>query len=217
MGSTVYNYLKMSDAQLMDSRIANTYIVDIGIVKSVTDNKSVTVLHSTRDVTIGGDKFPEVVSNNVEVLFPMMGGLSIEGEIKVGDIVLLIGTRNVVPTTVGITQATFPPDNFHYVQSNLKAIPVAGINTASVAISALGGVFSLSSSGVVIDSTSGKLRLKNTAGSLYTVINTLNTDLITFATTSSVATTAPQIAAAAATLLTALNSLTAQISALLEA
>lgn len=214
--NNILDYLRLTDAQKMDSRINATYITDFGIVKSVQNNKTVTVQSTTRTKAFNGDVFPAAITNEVELLFPMMGGLSIEGEVKVGDLVLLIGLRNIVPTTVGVTEPIIPADNFHYGQATLKAIPLAGINTASVIMSAIGGVYSLSASEIKLNSNTGKVQLKNNAGSLYSLTNTLNSDLITFATTTSTATTAPQIAVAAATLLAALNTLTTSIAALLE-
>jgi phage gp45-like len=62
----------------------------------------------------------------------------------------------------------------------------------------------------------GLIKFKNTSKSLKGVLDAQNQALKTFATTSSSATTAPQIAAAAATLLTSLAQTDADISALLK-
>lgn len=203
---TALDLLGVSERQVIQSVIAEAFFADYGIVRAVNGNVTVDVEHAIRAVTRAGIQatsqvLDPTISKEVELLFPMMGGLSIEGTVNVGDGVLLIGLRGLLSSTVGITESKAPAEFWHYSQQTLKAIPLAGISTASVQFG----------------ESTGKAFLRNSSASLYTIMSDLYSALNTFATTSSSATTAPQIAAAAATLVTALAPINASINALLEA
>lgn len=202
----IMDFLKLNQRQIIQSVLADSFCADYGIVRKVTGNKTVDVEHAVLSVTRPGITadarvLPAILTANVELLFPVMAGLSISGTVSVGDGVLLIGLRDLLPTTQGITQPAQPPEFWHYSQQTLKAIPLSALKAASVSFG----------------ESNGKAFLRTATASLFTVLNNLITDLNNFAVTSSSATTAPQIAAAAATLVTALSSVTTALAALLEA
>jgi hypothetical protein len=94
------------------------------------------------------------VTKNVEILFSVMGGLSVSGTVKEGDGVLLIGLRDLVPTTAGLTQPAQPPEFWHYAPQTLKAIPLSALKTTDVQFGESGG----------------KAFLRNQAASLFTIL-----------------------------------------------
>lgn len=202
----VFDFTNVSERDVILSVIRSCFMADYGIVRTVSGNKTVDVEHAVLSVTRPGvvadaRVLPAIVTKNVELLFPVMGGLSISGTVKVGDGVLLVGLRDLVPTTLGITAASQPPEFWHYSQQTLKAIPLSAIKATSIQFG----------------EENGKAFLRNQTASLFTVLNNFLSDVNSFATTSSSATTAPQIAAAAATLVSALSSVTTALAALLEA
>ncbi len=204
---TILDFISLSDRQVIQSVIAESIICDYGIVRKVTDNKVVDVEHASRRVLMGGIQSQPIIQDarityDIELLFPSSSGMAQSWTVDVGDGVLLVGLQNVVPSTQGLTQSSAPAEFWHYAAQTLKAIPLSAIRTDAL---------------VQFGEDGGKAFLRNGASSLFTILDTLNTDLKNFATTTSSATTAPQIAVAAATLLTALNTLTTAISGLLEA
>ena len=201
----IFDFLNTSLKEAFQSMISDAFVADYGIVQAV-HLPTVDVVHAVLSVTRPGlnapaTPLPAIQTYGAEVLWPSMAGLSITGTIKKGDPVLLIGLRDVVPSTQGITQPSQPPEFWHYAQQTLKAIPLSGVTTASVQFGEL----------------NGKAFLRTAAASLFTILNTLISDLQTFASAAGTATTAAQIAAAAATLATALPAVTTQLGQLLEA
>ncbi len=201
-----FDFSSLSERDVLLSIIRDQFFSDYGIVTAVTGNKTVDVQHAVLSVTRPGivapaRVLPAIVTKNVELLFPVMAGLSISGTVQAGDGVLLIGLRDLVPSTSGLTEPAQPPEFWHYSQQTLKAIPLSAIKATAVQFGELGG----------------KAFLRTQTASLFTVLNTFMSALNTFAQTSSSATTAPQIAAAAAALVTAMVPVINSLSALLEA
>lgn len=170
----IFDFTKMSDRQLIMGIIAESFMVDYGIVRKVTDNKSVDVEHAVRAVTMQGVVAPSktlapTVTTGVELLFPVMSGLSTSGTVSEGDGVLLVGLRGLVPTTEGLTQSSAPPEFWHYSQQTLKAIPLSAMKETAVEFG----------------ENNGKAFLRNATQSLYTLVDSLEAALQTFMGASS--------------------------------
>lgn len=165
----IFDFTKMSDRQLIQSIIAESFMVDYGIVQAVNDNKTVDVEHAVRAVTMAGIVAPSkvldpTITRGVELLFPVMSGISIAGTVAKGDGVLLVGLRGLVPTTEGLDRSSAPPEFWHYSQQTLKAIPLSAMKATSVQFGEQGG----------------KAFLRNASQSLYTLVDSLEAALQTF-------------------------------------
>ena len=159
--ASVYQAFLKTDAEIIDSRIANSYIVDYGKVIKVNDNKTVNVQHIVRTVLLNGTVLPPNISVGVEVLFPQSASFGMSWTIAVDDPVLLLGFRDYVPNTATAKCAidNEEPEIFsHYKKDNLKAVPMCGIGNANT---------------VVINEKDGKLIIKNGDASLLTLIESL--------------------------------------------
>ena len=155
----VFDFSSLSERDVLLSIIRDQFFSDYGIVTAVTGNKTVDVEHAVLSVTRPGivapaRVLPAIVTKNVELLFPVMGGLSISGTVQNGDGVLLVGLRDLVPSTAGLTQPAQPPEFWHYTQQTLKAIPLSSIKATAVQFGESGG----------------KAFLRNQAASLFTIL-----------------------------------------------
>ncbi|ADX42559.1 hypothetical protein [Tetrasphaera phage TJE1] len=201
----IFDFFGVSELQAFRSIISDAFFADWGIVKKVNGQTSVDVEHAVLSVTRPGVVAPSrvldaLVTTDVELLWMSMSGLAVSGTVKEGDLVMLIGFRDLLPSTQGVTAPAQPPEFWHYTQQTLKAIPFSGTLDRDVQFGEAGG----------------KAFLRNRSGSLFTFLNNLTTHLNTFANSSSTATTAPQIAAAAAILVTNLGNDLTYLSQLLE-
>ena len=154
-----FDFFSVSERDVVLSIIRDQYFSDYGIVEAVNGNSTVDVQHAALSVTRPGVVapaivLPAIVTKNVELLFPVMGGLSISGTVQQGDGVLLVGLRDLVPSTSGLTQPAQPPEFWHYTQQTLKAIPLSAIKSAAVQFG----------------ESNGKAFLRNAAASLFTVL-----------------------------------------------
>lgn len=155
----IFDFLGISPRQIVESVISDMFAADYGIVLAVHGQTTVDVQHAVLSVTRAGitapaKVMPPIQSNGVEILWPSMAGLSITGTVKAGDPVLLIGLRDLLPSTQGLTQAKQPPEFWHYAQQTLKAVPLSGVTQAAVQFGEAGG----------------KAFLRNAAASLFTVL-----------------------------------------------
>ncbi len=165
---------KLTEARMIDSRIYMNYIIDVGIVIAKNDNK-VDVQHAALPVLINGKVLDPSVTKDVEILYPATNALSIDFNIKVGDVVLLVGTKDYIETLQGVTAPTIPQGFSHYDRANLKAIPFGSPIAPLVKIAVDDtGNFS-------IDAQAGKIAIKNSVKSLHTVLNNLITHITAFA------------------------------------
>lgn len=191
----IFDFLKISPRQVIDSVIADAFFADYGIVTAVHNKTTVDVQHAVLSVTRPGITAPAIVldalvTTGVEILWTSMGGLSITGTVKVGDLVLLVGLRDLLPSTKGVVAPAQPPEFWHYSQQTLKAIPLSGVTTTDVQFG----------------EDSGKAFLRNASASLFTLLDTLEAALQTFMGASSQAsiTTGGSSSAALASALVAL-------------
>ena len=147
------------------------YMVDFGIVKAVTGSPAtkVDVTHAAHPVIVGQEQ-PDVISKDVEVLWPGGGsGLSISWPLAAGDPVLLVGLKDDVSVTR--TSASKADTPLHYAQETLKAIPLGDYNSGAGFL-------------VNVDS-SHLLQMKNAAASLFTVLNNFLSAINTFSNATS--------------------------------
>src|SRR5690349_11244006 len=91
-----FDFFSVSERDVILSVIRDQFFSDYGIVMTVNGNSTVDVQHAALSVTRPGVVapaivLPAIVTKNVELLFPVMGGLSISGTVQQGDGVLLIG------------------------------------------------------------------------------------------------------------------------------
>lgn len=211
-----FDFFNVSERDTVLSIIRDQFFADYGIVDAVHGNTSVDVTHAVLSVTRPGVvapaiALPAIVTKNVELLFPVMGGLSISGTVRQGDGVLLVGLRDLVPSTSGLSQPARPPEFWHYTQQTLKAIPLSAVKAASVQFGEQGG----------------KAFLRNQTQSLYTLLDGLEDALQTFMGPTSQAsitaggTSPAALASAIVALMATFTATTAQmranLAALLEA
>lgn len=151
--------LQYNLGDIIRQTIASSFIVDYGIVKAVNSDKTVDVTHAVRGQYIDGTPVPLTVSTAVEVIFPGSASAAITWPIAVGDGVLLVGLKQFVSSTKGITVPSQPPSDFpHYNQETLKAIPLQNISAPAFTIS--------------VDS-SGLAQIKNASKSLFSILQEL--------------------------------------------
>jgi hypothetical protein len=191
----IIDALALTESDVTRSIVAASFMADYGVVKAV-NGELIDVTHLTLGTEVDGVTLrKETVTTGVEVLFPMMSGLSITGTIAVGDGVLLIGLRNPIPA-VSSKEPQKAVCKAHYSQETIKAIPLSSIQTASVQFGEDGG----------------KAFLRNSSRSLFTLLDGLEAALATFmgaASQSSITSGAASSASLAAALVALMASFTA--------
>lgn len=191
-----------TEKTIFENQLANKLIVDYGTIKNVYNNDTCDVQLQTLLSYNGNAVQGPLVIKGIEILYFSTSSLAIDSQVQQGDPVLVIGLRRYIDSTntpMPPPAGPLTPDAYNL--STAKCIPLSSLNNQS---------------GLTVRGKNGKLRVRNATVSLYKVINDLNQALATFANTSSSATTAPQIAAAAAIMVTSLSSVTTEISSLLE-
>jgi len=181
---TVLAGLQYNQGDIIRQTIANTYIVDYGIVDTVNADNTIDVIHAVMGQYIDGTPVGQTVSRSIEVV--QLGGanFSLLWPVKMGDGVLLVGLKNAVQSTANIKPPTAPPGSFpHYTRDTLKAIPLQNVANAAFQIN--------------VDA-SGLAQIKNATKSLYTILNNIITHLETFAGGNVVSLGAPLATSAAA-------------------
>jgi hypothetical protein len=210
MDITQLSGVQYNESDVIRSIIDQCFIVDYGVVTAVNNDKTVNVTHAVMGKLINGVSLPATKSKNIEVLYPASSAFGIDWPINVGDGVLLVGLKDFVKSTNGIQAPTSPPDEFiHYTQEALKAIPLQSIAPHIKIHITSGGDIEIASDGA------GKYQIKNSAKSLYTIMNNMQTHLQTFATAMQTFTTGlntTTLSAQAATMATASATMLANIS-----
>jgi hypothetical protein len=121
--------VKYTDRDIIDKIIESYYFIDYGIIDKVSDDKkTVDVIHAIKPVLMDDTIMDETVTKEVELLYPCCENFSINWEVKKDDLVLLVGTKDLVKVD-GLEEANKPKMYSHYQQENLKAIPF-GTKTA---------------------------------------------------------------------------------------
>lgn len=204
----------VSDRQLVQGIVAEMFFCDPAIVQNVKGSgasQTVDVQLSSLAVDLDGNELDPQTIYGIEVVFPSGGGMSQSWTLKTGDIVILFGMRSLVPNTAQVSKPSKPPEFWHYSPQTVKAFPQSSANKGTVQFGEL----------------NGKAFLRNQAGSLYTIINTMNQALQSFTNSaaqssitsggSSPASLAAAIVALMAAFQTATTQLATQIGGLLEA
>jgi hypothetical protein len=128
---TPFDAYRATLRDVVASVIASQFIVDYGIITAVSsDKKKVDVKHAVIDTLKTGEALDAYETSSVELLYPSSSGLSIKYDVAVNDPVLLIGLKNLVDDTTAVNPATQTAYT-HYNQATLKAIPLAGADTAA--------------------------------------------------------------------------------------
>lgn len=175
--------LNYNQSDIIRSIINSLFMSDYGIVKKVNPDKTIDVTHAVMGSLINGVSMGLTETRNVEVLFPASAAFGQSWPIAVGDGVLLIGLRNSIASTESIKEPTAPPNEFlHYSQNTMKAIPLQTVSSPKVIINvSSGGNLEIQNNNV-----GGLIQIKNATKSLYTVLNSLITHLISLTTTNCV-------------------------------
>lgn len=160
------------------------------------------------------------VLQDVPLVFPSAGGFTITFPVAAGDEVLIVFTSRCIDSWWQNGGYANKPMEFRmHDLSDGFAIPgpksqpnvLGGISATDIQIRNKAGTTYLA-----IGGADHKFSLTNPTTDLKTLLNTLNTDIKTFATACSSATTVAQIATAAGTLVTALTAVTTLIGGLLK-
>jgi len=126
------SFLGAEPIQLPDiilSWASSLFMVDYGVVTKINSDKTIDVQHVVNPVSINGTVLPPYKTTSVEVMYPQSACFGAYWPINVGDVVLLLGTKDFVSKTADVTADVtgVPPKIFsHYQQRNLKAIPLSG-------------------------------------------------------------------------------------------
>lgn len=133
-----------TDKDLIESILASFYIIDYGFITTINGDKTVNVTHAKRLKTTQGQSLAPTISKNIEVLTLSTAGLAIDFDIQQGDKVLLLGLKNYVEKTSGVTIATETREYLHYSRETMKAVPLAAFDeTAKVKVKAENGSLSI--------------------------------------------------------------------------
>jgi hypothetical protein len=110
--------------------LLDCYIVDVGIIKSIEDDKKfVDVTHANKQQVFDFDKQEwkvqeETITKHIEVLFAGGANFRIEHELKKGDVGLLLGTVAYVEKMRDLTESKKSEHISNYQQENLKFLPI---------------------------------------------------------------------------------------------
>lgn len=119
----ILSAVKFTDRDIIDEIIESYYFIDYGIIDKVSDDKKkVDVIHAIKPVLMDDTILDATTTKEVELLYPCCENFSINWEVKKDDLVLLVGTKDLVKID-GLEEANKPKMFSHYQQENLKAIP----------------------------------------------------------------------------------------------
>lgn len=194
MNSPVVDAVGRTPRWLIEDVIAGKYLVDLGIVQS-TDQSTVDVQHAVIRKAYGTPLGP-TVTKGLEVVWAFPGSWTLAA----GDIVLLLGMKDYVKTA-HVSAPAETDVGWSYTQETMKAVPLYS---------------SKHKAQITIDG-SDLVHIKNAAASLFTVLNTLVTDLSTFATACEASGTDPTLVTAATVLAGSLVNVSSSLAQILAA
>ena len=134
--SPVLENLGLQIRDLIENILANSFILDFGVVQSVGTNANgvttVSVQHSVQLNKLGTVMAPHV-TNNVEVMWWSSAGLSTQGKIAAGDTVLLVGLKDYLSSIAKPNPSDQARDvvPIHYARANMKAIAMGPFQSGS--------------------------------------------------------------------------------------
>lgn len=140
MTDSVFLAQMFTEKNLIESVLASYYILDYGIIKEVSPNKTIDVVHAKKLKMTNGTELKQTITKNVEVLTLSASAFSISIDYKKGDKVLLLGLKNYIPKVKDVTSATETTIYKHYTRETIKAIPLCVFNgEAKITIEAKDG------------------------------------------------------------------------------
>ena len=129
----VLENLGLQIRDLIENIIANSFILDFGVVTAVGMNANgittVTVQHSVLLNKLG-TVLPPTTTQNVEVMWHTSNGLSTKGSVAVGDTVLLVGLKDYL-ASIASASPTATDIPFHHTQETMKAIAMGPYNASA--------------------------------------------------------------------------------------
>jgi hypothetical protein len=160
---------------LIDNIIANNYIIDYGFIKSISADKThVDVEHAIIPVDDKGKDNGKTVTTNVEVMFTGSSYFTMTFDLKIGDSVLLLGSKDFIDDLKNKNTPVTADYFLHYKQENLKAFPFGFPNNPSNKINITQTVIEIlqgSNNRIAIDN--GLLDLKNSVSNMKTQLQDL--------------------------------------------
>jgi hypothetical protein len=109
---------------LIDNIIGNHHIIDYGFIKKISsDKKFVDIEHASIPIDNDGLEMEKTITKNVELIFFSSSYFAFQFELKVGDGVLLLGTKDFLGDLKDLKSAKTSDYILHYKQENLKALP----------------------------------------------------------------------------------------------
>jgi len=146
----IFEAERYTDRNLIESILASYYIVDYGYIKTVNTDKTVDVVHAKILKTMSGESLRATTTKALEVLTLSCGGFALQVDYKAGDKVLLLGLKDYVPKTQGVTIATETTSYIHYTRETMKALPLCVFdNTAKVQIKTEDGKLSVNTTDII--------------------------------------------------------------------
>ncbi len=122
MGDPFLEDIGLTEADLIRNVVANTFILDFGIVEAVNGDGTVDVQHAVQPTRLGY-QLPPTVTRNVEVVWPSSSQFNPPFELAAGDTVLLVGLKDYVKTAK-VSAPDYTDVPLHYTQQTMKAIPM---------------------------------------------------------------------------------------------
>ncbi len=223
---------EMSLAQLLDERLRglkldfNCHAIakiqtfnSANLTCTASINYTKTFLKRNEDGTYSDEYIEYPVLADVPVVVMSGGAGSLTFPIAAGDDCLILFNDRDIDNWFATGQAL--PLNSNRLHSLNDGIALVGIRSSNNPIAGYDSTrVVLKNNQASVGVGANKIQIKNQTRNLYTILNNLITALQTFAQTTSTATTAPQIATAALTLVAAIktvpNDLSAQLGELME-
>jgi hypothetical protein len=141
---------RYSDRDLIESILAQFFIVDYGFVSAVNADKTVNVTHAIKPQTTEEKSLEAITTENVQVLTISSAELSLSFPVSKGDKVLLLGLKNPITNVDDVTSAVEQTSRLHYSRETLKAVPMSIFNSdAKVQFVAENGKLSINTDDVL--------------------------------------------------------------------
>jgi hypothetical protein len=122
--SPVLENLGIQIRDLIENILANSFILDYGVVQAVSMNaNNVTTVDVAHSIQLNklGTVIDSTITKNVEVMWYSSAGLSTKGKIAQGDPVLLVGLKDYLASIASPSPAATDVP-VHYNRQTLKAI-----------------------------------------------------------------------------------------------
>jgi hypothetical protein len=132
--------LYTEEEYLLKSITQMLYIVDFGIITAVsTDKTKVDVQHAAIPVIYKVEEDTSTattptVTKNIEVLYLGSSKFGLTYDVAVGDVVLLIGSKDYLASVTGTVAPAVPKSFIHYKQETMKAIPIKSSTTVNISV-----------------------------------------------------------------------------------